>query len=820
MPAADPFLGFATDALRFDKLLGKGGMGAVYLGEQLRMNRTVAIKVIASHLVADPKYIERFTREAQMLGRLVHPNIIACHDYGPASGPRGEALYVMVLEYIDGWSLGGLARQKRLTVRQVLDLYRQAAEGLAFAHRLGVVHRDIKPDNLLITRTGTAKIADFGLARSEDSVQVTQTGSIIGSPAYMAPEACRGEEPTFRSDIYSLGCALFQTLTDQPPYTGQSTLQVLNQHISEPMPNLLALRPDLVRLQPVLARCLAKRPHERWPTCDSLAQALAAEGPFHADDVVAGRLLRAPSGSRQAAVTVLTGAVATVQETHPGLTGRGPTSGSQRGWYVAMILALVVILGAGWLMMPTPPVVDLPVAPTPPLPGSDFSAITTPAANSPQVGGILVSDIDRILDSVAEAAEAGTYAEANGRLITLVGILPIEQLPAAQRQRIQQLSQLVTEKLTNTAKTLPPPAVSPIPKTTAGTVMMLKPLRGDAVSGRLLPDQAPLGPQAILRSVNEDGGQGFRLRLPTPLTAGEHDGVAVMVGSDTQQRVAVLASGGGQTFELGSFTVAERGWTVNVLPLKTGAVITELGLRASSGPFLLVSAVVRTGAQPTVRDLAIFPGTLTVSRELHRSCETVISHRADFPLFQRVRVIIPQSLLTVLPRIDLLATLNRGLLTVGGVAPASGSDVTLIPDSALRTYTGAAELSTELDAIGDPHLLFVYLPATLPRLALHLLRPDRFLDKGTLPVLILGPDSARQGRVREFMLENNKRSLQALLDLSNVPAFYQSQGLQLEVADPAYGKQLLGGLEAGLRQLRDRLQGISEGFNRKLDKSR
>lgn len=192
--ANDPFIGFSTDALRFDTLLGQGAMGAVYRGEQLRMNRTVAIKVIAAHMVADPHSIERFTREAQVLGGLVHPNIIACHDYGPTTGPTGDAIYVMVLEFVDGWSLGALTRQKRLTVRKTLDLYRQACEGLGFAHRQGVVHRDIKPDNILVTTSGLAKIADFGLARNADSILLTQPGAILGSPAYMSPEACRGDE--------------------------------------------------------------------------------------------------------------------------------------------------------------------------------------------------------------------------------------------------------------------------------------------------------------------------------------------------------------------------------------------------------------------------------------------------------------------------------------------------------------------------------------------------------------------------------------------------------------------------------------------------
>ncbi len=797
----DPFIGYATEALRFDRLLGKGGMGAVYLGEQLRMNRTVAIKVIAPHLVADPKYIERFTREAQVLGRLVHPNIIACHDYGPTLGPTGQAFYVMVLEYVDGWSLGSLTRQKRLTVRQALDLYRQAAEGLAFAHRLGVVHRDIKPDNLLVTRNGIAKIADFGLARCEDSVQVTQTGAIIGSPAYMAPEACRGEDPTPRSDIYSLGCSLFQTLTDQPPYTSQSTLQVLNQHISDPVPNLLAQRPDLVRLQALLARCLAKRPADRWSDCEALAQALAAEIPHHAEELVAGRLLRNPSGARAAAATVLTGAAITVRETQPAESPRmgGP---SNRGWYMAVGLAVGVLVVVAWASMPNgSPIVAAPARPMP--------AIQVPpieADHPTTVAGIPAVDLDHILEDAEQAFAAGKTGEAEASMRTLRSLVPAEQMPAEVRSRMEALA----DKLARRKPAVPPTA----PQPPVGEPRMLKPVRGEAVPARQLPDQAPLGPQTILRSLGDGPGSTLRLRLPTGVKAGDQDGVVVMLGSDDAQRVTATAVGPSGRQELASFTVAERAWSVNIIPLKPGSAVEEVVLTGSGSPLLFVSAAIRTGALPTARDLAICPGTLTTVRDLNRVCESLIVQRPDFPKFAATRVIVPQAAVQQFSRPELLAAINRGLLTVGDGATVG------IGDSALRTYVGVQDLGQELDAVAEPHLVLVWLPTSLPRLAFHALRPERFLDKGVLPVLILGSDGGRPGtsRMIELLMDSGKRPLQALVDLGAVPSFYQAQGVVLDPASPEYTRQVLGGLEAGLRQLRDRLQAVSENFSRKLDK--
>jgi serine/threonine-protein kinase len=241
--ADDPLIGFSTANLRFDRLLGAGAMGKVYKGEQVHLGRPVAIKVIARHLAEDPKYTERFNREAKTLARLQHPHVIMCHDFGPIDGPDGRLL-VMVLEYVDGWSLGDLAGKKPLTVRRVLDFHRQAVEGLAAAHALGVLHRDVKPDNIMVTRGGQAKVADFGLAKAEgqDQMTLTQSGAIVGSPAYLAPEVCHGDPPGPGADCYALACSLFHVMIGSPPYLGATTMSVLHQHCMAPIPNLADLR--------------------------------------------------------------------------------------------------------------------------------------------------------------------------------------------------------------------------------------------------------------------------------------------------------------------------------------------------------------------------------------------------------------------------------------------------------------------------------------------------------------------------------------------------------------------------------------------------
>ena len=271
----DPLVGYANGDLSFLRLLGKGGMGAVYLGKQVGLDRMVAIKVIASHLAADAVAAERFRREARTLGQLVHPHVIACHDVLEVAGPTGERLLVMVLEYVDGVSLGRLVKHQAISVRQALELFRQAATGLAAAHHLGIVHRDIKPDNIMVTKDGQAKLADFGLARNEGGVQVTATGAILGSPAYMAPEACRGDHLGPAADLYGLGCALMQVLSGRLPFEGTSSLHVMHQHATAPAPRLTSRRADLAMLSPLIDQLLDKDPVTRLADASLLAKELA-----------------------------------------------------------------------------------------------------------------------------------------------------------------------------------------------------------------------------------------------------------------------------------------------------------------------------------------------------------------------------------------------------------------------------------------------------------------------------------------------------------------------------------------------------------------
>jgi serine/threonine-protein kinase len=281
--ADDPLIGWRTDALAFEALIGAGAMGAVYRGRQLRLDRPVAIKVIAPHLASKRAYVERFDREARTLAKLAHPNVVICHDFGPCAGPDGRQLLILVMELVDGRPL----RPQTMPARAVLELFRQAAEGLAAAHALGVVHRDIKPDNIMVTRSGVAKLADFGLAKANDSSGLTMAGTIMGTPSYMAPEVCQGREPIAASDVYSLGCALFQSLAGDVPYRAASALEAIQCHITAPVPKLAERAPALADLDELLAPMLAKDPAKR-PNAALLARVLATWRDRVPEDLLAG----------------------------------------------------------------------------------------------------------------------------------------------------------------------------------------------------------------------------------------------------------------------------------------------------------------------------------------------------------------------------------------------------------------------------------------------------------------------------------------------------------------------------------------------------
>jgi serine/threonine protein kinase len=256
-------------------LAGTGGMSSVYRAKDAVLERTVAIKILHEHFSDDPEYIERFRREARALAQLNHPNIVTVIDRGEHEGRQ-----FIVFEHVDGETLKSLIdREGPLPVDQALSLVHQIARGLAFAHEHGVVHRDVKPHNVLIDEDGVAKVTDFGVARSVDPADgLTETGALLGTSEYIAPEQANGQRVDERSDQYSLGTVLYELLAGEPPFSGDNFMAVAMRHIQEPVPSVREARPDVSpRLDAIVARSMAKRPEDRFPTTEAMMAALEAE---------------------------------------------------------------------------------------------------------------------------------------------------------------------------------------------------------------------------------------------------------------------------------------------------------------------------------------------------------------------------------------------------------------------------------------------------------------------------------------------------------------------------------------------------------------
>jgi serine/threonine-protein kinase len=254
--------------------LGRGAMGVVYRAEDPMLNRTVAIKTI--NIVADPEeraeYEKRFYQEAKAAGGLSHPNVVTIYDIGHA----GDVVY-MAMEYIEGAELRDLLLRGRLDAVAAVDLAAQVAEGLAYAHARGVVHRDVKPANIMVPRDGPAKIMDFGIARMRASEVKTQTGMLLGSPKYMSPEQLLGGAVDQRSDIFALGVVLYEALTGAPPFSGSDITQIMYQIVNAvpPPPSAVNSRVSPM-LDLIVAKALAKEPAARYPDARELAADLRA----------------------------------------------------------------------------------------------------------------------------------------------------------------------------------------------------------------------------------------------------------------------------------------------------------------------------------------------------------------------------------------------------------------------------------------------------------------------------------------------------------------------------------------------------------------
>ncbi|QNG20789.1 Stk1 family PASTA domain-containing Ser/Thr kinase [Rhodococcus triatomae] len=294
------------------EILGFGGMSEVHLARDVRLSRDVAIKVLRADLARDPTFYLRFRREAQNAAALNHPAIVAVYDTGEAETDAGPLPYI-VMEYVDGDTLRDIVRGSGpMAPRRAMEVISDVCAALDFSHRNGIVHRDVKPANVMINRAGAVKVMDFGIARaiSDASSPMTQTAAVIGTAQYLSPEQARGEQVDARSDVYSLGCVLFEILTGEPPFKGDSPVAVAYQHVREDPQTPSEINPDIPReLDSVILKAMSKNPANRYQSAADMRSDLVR--------VLSGQRPSAPMVMNDEDRTTILGAVG-------GGGGRGP----------------------------------------------------------------------------------------------------------------------------------------------------------------------------------------------------------------------------------------------------------------------------------------------------------------------------------------------------------------------------------------------------------------------------------------------------------------------------------------------------------------
>ncbi|GAA1366399.1 Stk1 family PASTA domain-containing Ser/Thr kinase [Catellatospora chokoriensis] len=342
------------------ELLGYGGMAEVHRGRDLRLGRDVAIKLLRTDLARDATFQMRFRREAQNAAALNHPAIVAVYDTGEERAPTGEVLPYIVMEFVAGRTLKEvLAAEGRLMPRRAMEITADICAALEFSHRHGIIHRDIKPGNVMFTPNAQVKVMDFGIARAlaSGATTMTQTSAVIGTAQYLSPEQARGEAVDARSDVYAAGCVLFELLCGHPPFVGDSPVAVAYQHVREEPPAPSESNRDVTPdIDAVVLKALSKNPANRYQSA----------GEMRAD------LLRASAGRPVLATPVLR-EEQTVPMTAPARTGTNRNAparvGDARrrrasGWVIATLTALgvlaVVALTAGLILASQPKDVPVP----------------------------------------------------------------------------------------------------------------------------------------------------------------------------------------------------------------------------------------------------------------------------------------------------------------------------------------------------------------------------------------------------------------------------------------------------------------------------
>ncbi|MBL7223054.1 MAG: protein kinase, partial [Candidatus Brocadiae bacterium] len=454
--AGDPLIGQTLGEFVIESVLGRGGMGAVYKGTQPSLGRSVAIKVLPERLASDASFIERFHREARAAAAINHPNIIEVYSIGKDKGHE-----YIAMELVDGESLRDvLRREGRIPPDRALELMKQVADALAVAHAQGILHRDIKPDNILLTKRGRAKVADFGLAKQTDTdVSITITGQTLGTPLYIPPEAAQGAKLDARSDLYSLGATFYHLMAGRPPFKGATAAELIIKHDQARVAPLQQVAPDVApAFARIIHRLLRKKPADRYPDGCALLEALQR---------VEAHVAQPPSAVAAASPDATTPTQpptthAPHPERHPAKKGKLLLLGGLAG-AVALIIVLILALGG---RKGTPPQAKAPSSPsspspsssTPPKPGTRHPKPSSPAVPRQEKNAALC------LQYARQCVAKELWSQAQGYLDQLKAKYGATKFAADSRAAIAAVQAQVTAALEPKA---PPPKKRPPPKTEA-----------------------------------------------------------------------------------------------------------------------------------------------------------------------------------------------------------------------------------------------------------------------------------------------------------------------------------------------------------------
>ncbi|MCI2422300.1 Stk1 family PASTA domain-containing Ser/Thr kinase [Saccharopolyspora sp. K220] len=435
--------------------LGYGGMSEVHRGRDTRLSRDVAVKILRADLARDPTFQLRFRREAQNAAALNHPAIVAVYDTGETESENGPLPYI-VMEYVDGRTLRDIVKTEGpLPPRRAMEVMADASAALDFSHRHGIVHRDVKPANIMITRSGAVKVMDFGIARAlaDGQAAVTQTAAVIGTAQYLSPEQARGEAVDARSDVYASGCVLFELLTGEPPFTGDSPVAVAYQHVREEPRKPSDVNPTVpASLDAVVLKALSKNPANRYQSAAEMRADLVR--------VLSGQRPKAPMIMSEAERTAMLTQSSSTELLPPGRhrsVDREPEQANpeqerkrRKHWAVALVTTacVAVFALAAWL------VTSLVNSDPSTMAAPDFRGMTRAAAQSKaaaeqwQVSWKLCpsspDDVDRVVGQNPQAGRQIVKEEQNIELCTGTGPASV-QVPDLSGLTLSEAAQRLGE---------------------------------------------------------------------------------------------------------------------------------------------------------------------------------------------------------------------------------------------------------------------------------------------------------------------------------------------------------------------------------------